>query len=141
MSHSVVSLFLFLLTFDSSIITLTSTNIIYDRIFIIFGGLLVFTHIWQFHSHIGQSQHHIWPLLLSHSVVLLFFSYIWLFHCQIRKYQHHNWLQFFTFSGYFIFLLTFDSFIVTLYNINITYDHTFVTLGGSIILYSHLTVP
>ena len=141
MSHSVVSLFLFLLTFDSSIVTLININIIYDRTFVIFGGLLVFTHIWQFHSDIGESQHHIWPYFCHIRWFHYFFSHIWLFNCQIRKYQHHNWLQFFTFNGSFIFLLIFDSFIVILYNTNITYDHTFVTLGGSIILYSHLTVP
>ena len=60
---------LFFLTFDSTILTLYSTNITCDCAFVTFVGSLIFSHIWWYHPHIMQYQHH----------MSLYFCHIWWF--------------------------------------------------------------
>ena len=48
------------ITFDGTILTLCSTDITCDCTFFTFGGSFIFSHIWWYHSHIMQYQHHMW---------------------------------------------------------------------------------
>ena len=105
--------YFFFLTFDGSIVTLGNINILFDRVFLTFSDTLIFTHIWQFHRHIG-----IWAaptsyvtIFLSHLIVPLFF------------------------------FLAFDGSIITLSSTNITYNSTFTTFGCTRIFFKHLMVP
>ena len=105
----------FFLTFDSFIITLCSSNIIYDSSFLTFGGSLIFF------------------LTIDNSIVTFDSTNI----------TFDN--IFIILSGSFIFFLTFDGPIVTLGSTNITFDFTFVTFNGILFFFlkfdSYWVVP
>ena len=63
----------FFLTFDGSIVTLSSTNTTYDRTFLTFAGTLIFSwHLTISLSHWAVPTSYV-TVLLSHSIVPLFF--------------------------------------------------------------------
>ena len=100
----------FFLIFDDSILTLCNPNIICDSSFLTFGGSLTFF------SHLTvPSLHYGAPTLY----VTVFFP---------------------CFVVHLLFLLILDDSILTLCNSNITYDSSFVTLGGFLTFFSYLTV-
>ena len=130
LSHLVIPSIFFFPTFDSFIVRLGSTNILFDRMFLTFNGTLILTHIWQFYRHIG-----IWAIPTSHVAVFLshsivppfFFPHIWWFQHYI--WQYHIWQYFCYIRLYlYFFFLTFDGSIFKLCSIKITCDCTFVTL-------------
>ena len=100
------------LTLDGSIFILCSSNITCDNCFLTFGVSLTF-----FFSHLAiPSSHCAVPTLH----VIIFFSYL---------------------VVPLLFFLTFNDSIFKLCDSNITYDCSFVTLGGFLTFFSHLTIP
>ena len=115
LSHSVVPLFF--LTFDSTILTLCSTNIICNCTFVTFDSSLFLF----FFSHL------VIPLFFfSHLIVLSSHCAVPTSH--VTVFYHILW--------YLYFFLTFDGTILTLRSTNIICDYTFVTFGSSF-FFSH----
>ena len=112
---------IFFLTFDDSILTLCSSNITFDNIFVTFGINLIFSHIWRFHPHNIQFQYYIWQYFLSHLVVPFFFFLI--FDGSILILCSKNITCDYTF-------VTFNSSIFTSSSTNITSNSTFIIFGG-----------
>ena len=123
LSNLVIPYFFF--TFDNSIITLCNINIIFNCTFVTFGGSFIFfSHIWWFDYHIRQYQHHIWlyfchirwyPIFFSHLIVPLLDWATLISHVTVLL-SHSIVL--------FVFLLTFDSSIITLNRTSITYGRS-----------------
>ena len=83
--------------------------------------LFFFLHLMVSFTHYAIPTPHVTVLLL-HSVISLFFSHIWWYYPLIVQYQHHMYGT-----------------ILTLRNINITYNCIFVIFGGSLFLFfSHI---
>ena len=72
----------FFLTFNGSIVTLGSNNILFYHTFLTFDGTLIFTHIWQYHHHIG-----LWtvPTSLCHLFSVAFLV-VWWFVCATTRF-------------------------------------------------------
>ena len=89
-------------------------------------------HIWQFHRHIMQYQHHM-RCTLSHSMVFLFFL---TFNGSIFTSSSTNITSnstFIIFGGYLYFLPTFDSSILISCSTNIISDCIVITFDDNLI--------
>ena len=107
--------------FMGTILTLRSTNITYDCIFVTFGGSFIFSF-----SHLmAPSSYCVVPT--SHVTILChiwwfpyFFSHILWYHPHIMQYQHHMWPYFCHIGSSIILFLTFYGTSLTLHSTNIT---------------------
>ena len=138
----------FFLTFDSSIIILYNTNIIYDCTFITFGDSLIFfltfdssivtldsTNVTFDHTFATFGCFHIF---FSHLIILSLNGVVPIL--DVIVLLSRSVVPLFI---YLFFFLTFDGLIVTLGSTNIIHDRTFVTINGSFFLFffnSYLTV-
>ena len=129
------------ITFNGFIFTLCSFNITCNGSFVTFGSsLILFSHLMISFSYCAILILHV-TILLSHSVVPYFFSstfddsIITLYSSNITC---NNLLSH---SVVYLFFLTFDGSILTLCSSNITCNSYFVTFCGSLIFFSHLTIP
>ena len=126
--------------FDSSSITFNSTNGTYDHTFLPYLVVPLFYLLTFEGSNVTLSSTNItYDCTYITFSASSFFIHIWWFHLYIDStnitYDH----TYVTFGGSLIFLLTFDSSIVTLADISITYDRT---LAHWVVpfFYSHLMV-
>ena len=78
------------------------TNITCDYTFVIFGGSLIFSHIWWYNFHIMQYQHYMWMYFCHIQWFLYFFSHLMVpfSHCVVPT---HVCCTFVTFNDSLIF--------------------------------------
>ena len=145
LSHSIVVLFF--LTFDGTILTLCSTNVICDYTFITFSGSLIFFLTFEGIILTLYSTNFTCDCTFITFCNSLIFSHIRWYHPQIVQYQHHMWLYFCYIRWFPFFFLTFDNTILILYSTNISCDcipyffsHLMIRSSHCAVLTSHVIV-
>ena len=124
--------YFFLITSDSFILTLCSSNVTCDNSFLTFGGSLTFFSHLTVPFYIVQFQHHMWQFFFTFGGSLtFFFSHLTVSfsHCVVPT-SHmtallSHWVVLY-------FFLIFDGSILILCSSNITCDSSFLTFGGSL---------
>ena len=110
------------LTCDSSIVTLSSTNITYVYTFVTFScTIFFFLTFGSFIITLCSTNINFDRTFVTFGGTLIFFPHIWQFHRHIGQYQYHIWPSFCHIQWFFFCLLTFDNSIATLNRTNITY--------------------